>query len=55
MVVLAAGAMSSPRILQDHLAETGLAASLPCREQVGANFKMHLNTAVLGALDLPAA
>ncbi len=48
VVVLAAGAMSSPRILQDHLAATGLAASLPCRDQVGANFKMHLNTAVLG-------
>lgn len=47
-VVLAAGALSSPRILQDHLTKTGLAASLPSRDQVGANFKMHLNTAVLG-------
>ncbi len=45
-VVLAAGAMSSPRILQDHLHASGIA--LPCGELVGANFKMHINSAVLG-------
>lgn len=44
-VVLAAGAMSSPRILQDYLAETGFA--LPCAPMVGANFKFHLSTAIL--------
>jgi choline dehydrogenase-like flavoprotein len=48
VVVLAAGAMSSPRILQDHLAETGLMASWPNADVIGANFKFHLNSAVLG-------
>lgn len=45
-VVLAAGAMTSPRILQDHLAATGL--TLPSGNLVGGNFKMHLNSAILG-------
>jgi len=48
MVVLAAGAMSSPRILEDYLAETGLADRLPAAAAVGRNFKLHLNTAILG-------
>lgn len=47
-VVLAAGAMTSPRILQDYLDETGLVDALPCAGAVGANFKMHINSAVLG-------
>ena len=46
-VILAAGAMTSPRIVQDHLAATGLDATLPCRAAVGANFKLHLNSALL--------
>jgi choline dehydrogenase-like flavoprotein len=46
IVVLAAGAMTSPRILQDYLRATGL--TLPCGDLVGANFKMHINSAVLG-------
>ncbi len=45
-IVLAAGAMTSPRILEDHLDASGLA--LPCGDLVGANFKMHINSAVLG-------
>lgn len=45
-IVLAAGAMTSPRILQDHLHASGIA--LPCGDLVGANFKMHINSAVLG-------
>lgn len=45
-VVLAAGAMTSPRILQDHLAANKL--TLPSGDLVGANFKMHLNSAILG-------
>jgi choline dehydrogenase-like flavoprotein len=45
-IVLAAGAMTSPRILQDHLHASGL--TLPCGDLVGANFKMHINSAVLG-------
>ena len=47
-VVLAAGAMSSPRILQDHLTATGLDRLLPSAPLVGGNFKMHINSAVLG-------
>ncbi len=47
-VVLAAGAMASPRILQDYLNETGLGESLPSAPAVGANFKIHINSAVLG-------
>ena len=47
-VVLAAGAMTSPRILQDYIAESGLGESLACAAAVGANFKFHLNSAVLG-------
>jgi choline dehydrogenase-like flavoprotein len=46
-VILAAGAMTSPRILQDHLAVSGLGASLPCASMVGANFKLHLNSALV--------
>lgn len=47
-VVLAAGAMTSPRVLQDYLGETGLDQSLTCAPAVGANFKYHINSAVLG-------
>ena len=46
-VVLAAGAMSSPRLLQDHLAATGLDRDLPSAALVGANFKLHLNSALI--------
>ncbi|MDT8399282.1 MAG: GMC family oxidoreductase [Pseudomonadales bacterium] len=47
-VILAAGAMSSPRILQAYLRSSGLDRTLPCAAQVGACFKLHLNTALLG-------
>jgi choline dehydrogenase-like flavoprotein len=47
-VVLAAGAMSSPRLLQDYLEATGLGTRLPSAPVVGANFKLHLNSALLG-------
>jgi choline dehydrogenase-like flavoprotein len=46
-VVLAAGAMTSPRILQDHLEGSGLGATLPSAAMVGANFKLHLNSALV--------
>ena len=46
-VILAAGAMTSPRILQDHLERTGLGDALPSAPLVGANFKLHLNSALL--------
>ena len=47
-VVLAAGAMSSPRLLQDHLRANGPDVALPCASLVGANFKFHINSALLG-------
>lgn len=47
-IVLAAGAMTSPRILQDHMTATGLDRSLPSAAVVGANFKFHINSALLG-------
>ncbi|MDX8380460.1 MAG: GMC family oxidoreductase [Gallionella sp.] len=46
-VVLAAGAMSSPRLLQDYLVQTGLNLTWPSAPIVGANFKIHLNSALL--------
>jgi choline dehydrogenase-like flavoprotein len=46
-VILAAGAMTSPRILQDHLAASGLDAMLPGAAMVGAHFKLHLNSALV--------
>jgi choline dehydrogenase-like flavoprotein len=46
-VILAAGAMTSPRILQDHLRAYELDRALPCAAVVGANFKLHLNSALV--------
>jgi choline dehydrogenase-like flavoprotein len=46
-VVLAAGALHSPRLLQDYLASTGLAATLPSAAMVGRHYKSHLLTAML--------
>jgi len=46
-VVLAAGAMSTPRILQNYFKQAELAAKLPSAGNVGANFKLHLNSALL--------
>jgi choline dehydrogenase-like flavoprotein len=45
-VVLAAGAMHSPRLLERYLAAAGV-DDLPAAKNVGANFKLHLLTAVL--------
>lgn len=47
-VILAAGAMSSPRILQKHLQQSGLDKTLPSAPLVGAHFKLHINSALLG-------
>ena len=46
-VVLAAGAMSTPRILQRHLIDNEVAAALPGAGNVGAYFKIHINSALL--------
>ena len=46
-VVLAAGALHTPRLVQRYLRSTGLDRSLPAAGHVGRNLKLHLLTAVL--------
>lgn len=46
-VLLAAGALHSPRLLQTYLAATGLDRRLPAASQVGRNYKQHLLTALV--------
>lgn len=46
-IVLAAGALHSPRLLQTYLERTGLATKLPCYRHIGRNYKSHILTAVL--------
>jgi choline dehydrogenase-like flavoprotein len=46
-VVLAAGALHSPRLLQRYLDHTGLRGTLPAAANVGRNLKLHLLTAML--------
>jgi choline dehydrogenase-like flavoprotein len=46
-VLLAAGAMHSPRLLQSYLATSGLAKQLPNYHLIGSYFKRHLLTALL--------
>jgi len=46
-VLLAAGALHSPRLLQAYLEDTRLAASLSCAGLVGRYYKCHLLTALL--------
>lgn len=47
VVVVACGAMSSPRLLHDYLVRTGLDRVLPGADLVGRNFKMHINSALV--------
>jgi len=46
-VMLAAGALHSPRLLQRHIDEQRLTHRLPCYPNVGRNLKMHLLTAMV--------
>ena len=46
-VILAAGALSSPRLVQQYLEKSGLASTLPSAASVGRNYKSHLLTAVI--------
>ena len=46
-VLLAAGALHSPRLLQCYLESTGLAERLPCANAVGRNYKYHRLSAML--------
>lgn len=47
-VLLAAGALHSPRLLQRYFEQQGLSERLPAAANVGRYFKRHLLTAVLG-------
>jgi len=46
-IILVAGAMASPRLLQHYLMRTGLDQTLPSAAVVGCYFKMHLNSALM--------
>lgn len=46
-IMLAAGAMTSPRLLQEYLEQTKLGRQLPSTPVVGANFKLHINSALV--------
>jgi choline dehydrogenase-like flavoprotein len=46
-VLLAAGALHSPRLLQSYFERTGLGRTLPSANLVGRNYKSHVLTAVL--------
>jgi choline dehydrogenase-like flavoprotein len=46
-VLLAAGALHSPRLLQTYLDDSGLGATLPAAANVGRRYKQHLLTAVV--------
>lgn len=46
-VLLAAGALHSPRLLQEYLWRSGLSERLPCTPLVGRYYKQHLLTAVV--------
>jgi choline dehydrogenase-like flavoprotein len=52
-VLLAAGALHSPRLLSRYLAATGLADSLPAASQVGRYLKLHLLTAMVALSTRP--
>ncbi len=47
LVVLAAGALHSPRVLARYLRSSGLEATLPAAAHVGRNLKLHLLTAMV--------
>jgi choline dehydrogenase-like flavoprotein len=47
VVLLAAGALHSPRLLQTYMESAGLAQRLPAFQHVGRNYKSHVLTAML--------
>jgi choline dehydrogenase-like flavoprotein len=46
-VLLAAGALHTPQLVQRYLEEQGLSQSLPCARNMGRHLKLHLLTAVV--------
>ncbi len=47
-VILAAGALHSPRLLQRYVDARGIGAQLPCAANIGRHLKYHLLTAMIG-------
>jgi choline dehydrogenase-like flavoprotein len=47
VILLAAGALHSPRLLQNYIETRGLTAILPCADNVGRYLKCHLLTAMI--------
>lgn len=47
VVLLAGGALHSPRLLRAFVEDAGLAGTLACYNQIGRNYKFHLLTAML--------
>ncbi|HEV2673005.1 MAG TPA: GMC oxidoreductase, partial [Aliidongia sp.] len=47
IVVLAGGALNSPRMLQAYFDEANLTAQLPAALNIGRNYKCHLNSALI--------
>ena len=52
-VLLGAGALSSPRLVEHYLGTTGLAKKLPAAAMVGRNYKSHILTAVVAWSRMP--
>lgn len=52
-ILLAAGAMHSPRLLQDYFGISGLSATLPSAKLAGRYFKRHILTAMLSFSSAP--
>ncbi len=46
-VLLAAGALSSPRVLQTYFTQSGLNTQLACAQAIGRNYKCHLKSFLL--------
>ena len=53
VVVIAAGTLHSPRLLQSYLETSGLARTLPAYAQVGRHYKSHVLTAMLALSHRP--
>ncbi|MFM9886508.1 MAG: GMC oxidoreductase, partial [Burkholderiales bacterium] len=47
-IVLAAGSLHSPRLLQEYFESTRLVHELACTANIGRNYKFHVLTAILG-------
>jgi len=53
VVMLAAGALHSPRLLQTYMEQSNLSRALPAYRSVGRNYKLHVLTALLALSHRP--